>query len=94
MISSTRKLRDRLGLTQAELALLLGCAQGTVTHWEHGRDGSAATGRTPLGSSKLLLEWLENVDPDRWQFIRRQRSWSIRDIWTAILTSQRKDDDQ
>lgn len=36
-MTSIRDIRKRLGLTQAEMAALLGCSQGNVSFYEHGQ---------------------------------------------------------
>jgi transcriptional regulator with XRE-family HTH domain len=44
--SKIAELRDQAGLTQRELALLLGVTETTVANWERGRSG---------------LEWIDRV---------------------------------
>jgi len=43
-----RKLRERLGMSQAEFALRFGFSLGTVRQWEQGR-------RYPDGAARVLL---------------------------------------
>jgi putative transcriptional regulator len=47
-----RELRRRLGLTQYQLADLLGCHQPTISHWESGHT-------RPGGFALRLLDQLE-----------------------------------
>lgn len=46
-----RRIRERLNLTQVELAERLGICQGTVSHWEKGI-------RNPTGPAIRLLRML------------------------------------
>lgn len=46
-----RQIRERLNLTQVELAELLGVCQGTVSHWEKGI-------RNPTGPAIRLLRMM------------------------------------
>ena len=43
-----KAIRDRLGMTQVEFALLIGVSPGTLRNWEQGR-------RTPDGPARALL---------------------------------------
>lgn len=38
-MNNLKNFRERLGLTQTELALLAGCTPGAICHWENGRRG-------------------------------------------------------
>ena len=50
--SDIKKIRQNLGLTQGDLALLLGVGVDTVRKWEQGRN-------TPEGPSRRMLQALE-----------------------------------
>ncbi|MCX7546297.1 helix-turn-helix domain-containing protein [Marinicella gelatinilytica] len=50
-----KKLREEVGLSQAEFALLIGVSKRTLENWEQGR-------RKPTGPAKALLRILE-ADP-------------------------------
>lgn len=49
-----RKYRDEHGLTQAEVAELLGCSSASVSQWENGA--------SMLGVSALALETVLSID--------------------------------
>jgi putative transcriptional regulator len=51
-----RKIRSRLGKSQAEFALLIGVAIGTLRNWEQGR-------RRPEGPARALLR-VASFDPE------------------------------
>ncbi|KAJ9430488.1 helix-turn-helix transcriptional regulator [Pantoea sp. YR343] len=38
-MNNLKYFRERLGLTQTELAHLAGCTSGAICHWENGRRG-------------------------------------------------------
>lgn len=44
-MSNVRTIRKRLGMTQAELAVVLGCTQGNVGHYEQGQTVPPAIAR-------------------------------------------------
>jgi transcriptional regulator with XRE-family HTH domain len=48
--------RDRLGLTQKELANLLGVTENTVANWENGRSGFEQFARVVLLCNTLNCE--------------------------------------
>lgn len=51
-----KELRERAGMQQKELALLVGVARPTVSEWEHGK-------KDPSGDRLRKLADLFNVDP-------------------------------
>lgn len=51
-----RELRDRLGLTQAAFAALIGCSEMAVWHWEKGS-------RTPTGLYAKAVRALMSQPP-------------------------------
>lgn len=50
-----KAIRDRLGLTQAQLAQAVGVDQGTVSKWENGAP--------PSGPARILLQKLVSRPP-------------------------------
>ena len=54
-----KELREQRGLTQAELAKLLGCAQTTVDEWERRKD------REPSKKFVSAIEEDDDADDDR-----------------------------
>ncbi len=50
-----KELREEVGLSQSEFALLIGVSKRTLENWEQGR-------RTPTGPAKALLRILK-ADP-------------------------------
>jgi len=51
--AEVRNLRQRMGLSQAELAELMGVTEYTVWRWEHG--GNRASGRKDEGKNRIGL---------------------------------------
>ena len=54
--ADVRKIRDRLGLSQSQFALLIGVSVSTLQNWEQGR-------RHPEGPARALLRVAE-THPD------------------------------
>lgn len=52
--SEVKKIRDRLGLTQEQLAQKLGVTQTAVSYWEDGK-------RKPRGPVVILLQSLRDA---------------------------------
>lgn len=46
-----KQIRERLGLTQRDLAAVLGCTQGNVSHYENDAHGM------PVDTAKLLIDY-------------------------------------
>jgi putative transcriptional regulator len=52
----TKSLRKRLGMTQQEFAVALGCAVATVSRWETGIN-------EPSGCALKMMEMMEREKP-------------------------------
>lgn len=68
---SLRKLRQRLGLTQQELARRLGVARVSVTRWENGT-------RKPSKVIELAIRSVEARDTRSWH---RLAGAALNDLW-------------
>jgi putative transcriptional regulator len=51
-MSNVRTIRERLKLTQAELAAVIGCTQGNVGHYERGQTVPPAVARRLIRAAR------------------------------------------
>jgi transcriptional regulator with XRE-family HTH domain len=71
-VPNLRKLRQRLGLSQHELARRLGVARATVTRWENGT-------RHPSKVARLAIQSIiEGKDSRSWQ---RLAAAAMNELW-------------
>jgi transcriptional regulator with XRE-family HTH domain len=71
-VSTVRRIRLGLGLSQHELARRLGVARATVTRWENGT-------RHPSGVAKLAIQSIvEGKDSRSW---RRLGAAALNELW-------------
>lgn len=64
-----RKIRERLGMSQAELATMLGISVDTLQNWEQGR-------RSPVGPARVLLQVVAKHPEAVWDAVRPQKKAS------------------
>ena len=71
-----RAARERLGLTQAELAKILGVTPRAISHWEADPD-RVVTARKPYPTAVKAMEWmLKGYRPP--EFPRKKKSRKVK----------------
>lgn len=64
-----RGIREKLGLSQSELATMLGISVDTLQNWEQGR-------RSPVGPARVLLQVVAKHPEAVWDVVRLQKKAS------------------
>lgn len=64
-----KQIRERLGLSQPELATMLGISVDTLQNWEQGR-------RSPVGPARVLLQVVAKHPEAVWDAVRPQKKAS------------------